>query len=325
MNKKQVSLIAFGGMMTLLLSGCQKIVPTAQDPAHAHPHGIVYHYLGVPMMHIMNWLAGFLGHNYGWALVALVIIVRLILLPIMINQMKRSTMMQEKMNMIQPQMREIQKRTKEAKTPEEQAAASQAMMQLYRENNISMTGGIGCLPLLIQLPVFTGLYDAIRYSPQLYHATFMGIPLGKPSALMAFLSFGIYLLQAWLSMIGVPESQKRQMFAAMIMSPVMILFISLSASAGLGIYFFIGGLFAVIQTLAINAYRPRMRKRLDKQMKEHPIKKVELPPVRQDDNSHQSTVEQLRRTDSSHPTPHNTGKGNSDLRRLNAGKQHHKK
>lgn len=318
--------------MALLLSGCQKIIPTAQNPSHAHPHGIIYQYLGVPMMHIMNWLASFLGHDYGWALVALVVIVRLILLPIMISQMKRSTMMQEKMSMIQPQMREIQKRTKEAKTPEEQAAASQAMMQLYRQNNISMTGGIGCLPLLIQLPVFTGLYDAIRYSPQLYHATFMGIPLGKPSALMAFLSFAVYLIQAWLSMIGVPKSQQRQMFAAMIMSPVMILFISLSASAGLGVYFFIGGIFAVIQTLAINAYRPRMRKRLDKQMKEHPIKKVDLPPLHQETTSegqaqHQSAVEQLRRTSGNGKTNGNnkSNKGGSSLRQLNAGKQHHHK
>ena len=316
--------------MALLLSGCQKIIPTAQNPSHAHPHGVIYHYLGVPMMHIMNWLASFLGHDYGWALVALVVIVRLILLPIMISQMKRSTMMQEKMSMIQPQMREIQKRTKKAKTPEEQAAASQAMMQLYRQNNISMTGGIGCLPLLIQLPVFTGLYDAIRYSPQLYHATFVGIPLGKPSALMAFLSFAVYLIQAWLSMIGVPKSQQRQMFAAMIMSPVMILFISLSASAGLGVYFFIGGIFAVIQTLAINAYRPRMRKRLDKQMKEHPIKKVDLPPLHKEttpegQDSHQSAVEQLRRTSNNSKANGKNNNGGSSLRQLNAGKQHHHK
>ncbi|MCP6717804.1 YidC/Oxa1 family membrane protein insertase, partial [Klebsiella pneumoniae] len=76
--------------------------------------------------------------------------------------MKKSTMMQERMAMLQPQMRALQERQKQAKTPEEQAAASQAMMSFYKDNNVSLTGGIGCLPLLIQLPVFSALYFAIR-------------------------------------------------------------------------------------------------------------------------------------------------------------------
>ncbi len=93
--------------------------------------------------------------SYGWAIIALTVIVRMFLLPIMIRQLKASTIQQEKMQLIRPQMAEIQKRQKAAKTQEEQAAVSQAMMALYKKNGISMTGGIGCLPLLIQMPIFS--------------------------------------------------------------------------------------------------------------------------------------------------------------------------
>lgn len=174
--------------------------------------------------------------------------------------------------MVRPQMRQLQERQKNAKTPEEQAAIGQEMMAFYKDNNISMTGGIGCLPLLIQLPIFTALYNAIRYSPELSSSTFMGIALGKPSFLLAMLSAAAYLGQSWLSMVGVPKEQKKQMQMMLFLNPIMIGGICLSSSAGLGVYFFIGGLFAILQTLLINIYRPRLRKQIKEEMKNKPVK-----------------------------------------------------
>ncbi|KLD57740.1 hypothetical protein WP50_31510 [Lactiplantibacillus plantarum] len=95
-----------------------------------------------------------------------------------------------------------------------------------------MTGGIGCLPLLIQLPIFSALYYAIRYSPELSKATFMGISLGKSSLILAILAFLSYLAQGYLSMIGLPEEQKKTMRLMLIMSPVMILFVSKKSRHG---------------------------------------------------------------------------------------------
>lgn len=217
--------------------------------------------------------------------------------------------------MIQPQLRELQKRQKAAKTPEEQAAVSQDMMALYRDNHISMTGGIGCLPLLIQLPVFAALYAAIRYSPDLYHATFMGIALGKPSIILAILSFVAYLFQGWLTMVGMPENQKRQMRMMMLMSPLMIFFISMTSSAGLGLYFFIGGLFAILQTWMINAYRPRLKKQIAEEAKKHPVKTPAPSRAASQTDHHEEVVKQLQKKSSQTPHP--------DYRRRNAGKQHH--
>lgn len=322
LNKKRAGLATLLFSVALLLSGCaQRTVSSTKAPTHG-PYGWINRYLGVPMQHLMEWLARHLGNNYGWAIIVIVIIVRAILLPLMMSQMKKSTLMQERMQMVQPQMRAIQAELKSAKTPEEQAAANQKMMQLYRDNNISMTGGIGCLPLLIQLPVFTGLYDAVRYSPELSHATFMGIQLGKPSMLLAILSLLAYLFQSWLSLVGVPESQRRQMRAMMIFSPLMIFFICLSSSAGLGLYFFIGGIFAILQTWLINAYRPRLRKQIKQEAKQRPqtavVSSQNVQQSSKADNQHQNNVNALKKS--------HTQQTNKKRRNRNAGKQqHHRK
>lgn len=252
--------------LALFLSGC------VQTTKSGKPYGFVYDYLARPGQAVMQWLSHILGNNYGWAIIGLTVIVRLVLLPMMINQQRKSTYQQEKMAAVRPQMADIQKRQKEAQTQDEKAAVSNEMMQLYRDNGISMTGGIGCLPLLIQLPIFSALYYAIRFSPELSSATFMGISLGKSSMILAILAFLSYLAQGYLSMIGLPEEQKKSMRMMLIISPVMILFVSMSAPAGLGLYFFVGGLFACLQTLIINFFRPRIRREVEAELKKHPIK-----------------------------------------------------
>lgn len=283
------------------------------------PYGFVYDYMAKPMQHLMEWLAGYMGNNYGWAIIVIVVIVRTILLPVMFSQMKRSTVTQEKMAQIQPLIKELSAKQRAAKTPEEQAAVGQQMMALYRDNNISLTGGIGCLPLLIQLPVFAALYAAIRYSPDLYHATFFGIALGKPSILFAILSFIAYAVQSYLGLVGVPEEQKKQMKMAIWMSPFMTFFISLTSSAGLGLYFFIGGLFAILQTLMVNAYRPRIRKQIAEEAKKHPVKKPAAPVTPSaTSTSTADAIDQLKKPNpAKEMAQHN--------RQRNAGKQQHHK
>lgn len=269
---KKVTVTGALAAMALVLSGCVQT-------KNGKPYGFVYDYLAVPGQHVMDWLAQLFGNSYGWAIIGLTVIVRMVLLPIMIKQMRSATVQQEKISMVRPQMAAMQKRQKEAKTPEEQTAASQAMMALYKENGISMTGGIGCLPLLIQMPIFAALYAAIRYSPELSGAVFLTIPLGKSSWILAILAFLSYLLQGYLSMLGMPEDQKKQMRITLLLSPVMILFFTMSSPAGLGLYFFVGGLFACFQTLIINFYRPKIRREIKEQMESRPKPKPVVEPV----------------------------------------------
>lgn len=311
MKHKRITVLGLLTGMLFVLSGCVRTTKSGR------PYGFVYDYMAKPMQHLMEWLAGHLGNNYGWAIIVIVVIVRTILLPVMFSQMKKSTITQEKMAQIQPMIKELSAKQKAAKTPEEQAAVSQQMMALYRDNNISMTGGIGCLPLLIQLPVFAALYAAIRYSPDLYHATFFGVALGKPSIIFAVLSFIAYAIQSYLGLVGVPEAQKKQMKMAIWMSPVMTFFISLTSSAGLGLYFFIGGLFAILQTLMVNAYRPRIKKQLAAEAKKHPVKMPAKPATTKSAQT-SAAINQLKKVNAQKTAQRN--------RQRNAGKQqHHKK
>ena len=313
MKHKRLTVVGLLTTMLLLLSGCVRTTKSGR------PYGFVYDYMAKPMQHLMEWLAGYMGNNYGWAIIVIVVIVRTILLPVMFSQMKKSTVTQEKMAQIQPMIKELSAKQRAAKTPEEQAAVSQQMMALYRDNNISLTGGIGCLPLLIQLPVFAALYAAIRYSPYLYHATFFGIALGKPSILFAILSFIAYAVQSYLGLVGVPEEQKKQMKMAIWMSPFMTFFISLTSSAGLGLYFFIGGLFAILQTLMVNAYRPRIRKQIAEEAKKHPVKIPAAPATPSSASSDTAdAIDQLK-----NPDP--AKKMALRNRQRNAGKQQHHK
>lgn len=111
------------------------------------------------------------------------------------------------------------------------------------------------------------------------------------------------------------EEQKKQMRTMMLMSPIMIGGICLTSSAGLGVYFFIGGLFAILQTLLINAYRPRLRKQIKLEMANKPKKPakpiVEAKPVAEKPTA---TIEALKQT-----------KPSENQQPRNAGKQQHHK
>ncbi len=265
-NKKLLTIAAIMASAMLFLSGC------VQHTASGKPYGFVYDNLAVPTQHVLVWLSQILGNSLGWAIIVITFIVRLVLMPIMIKQSKNATVQQEKIAHIKPLMEDITKRQKEATSDAERMAINQEMMQLYRDNNISMTGGIGCLPLLIQMPIFAALYAAIQYSPELSRSYFYGINLGQQSFTLVALSFVVYALQGWLSTLGVPEAQRAQMRQMMIISPLMITFMTYISPAGLGLYFFVGGIFACIQTLIINYMRPRIRKEVLAELKKNPVK-----------------------------------------------------
>ena len=308
---KKTSILGVIALSAIFLSGC------VQRDSHGNPYGFIYNYLAIPTQHLMDTLSKMLGGSYGLAIILVTIIVRLVLLPLMLKQSHNATVQQEKMAYIQPQLKKLQDRNQAAKTQEEKAAISQEIMALYRDNNISMTGGIGCLPLLVQFPVFAALYAAIQYSPELHHGLFLGIDLSKPSILLAGISFLVYLLQGWLGTIGIPKEQVKTMRSMMFVSPLMILFFTFSTNAGLGLYFAVGGVFACIQTVIINMTRPRIRAAIKEEMKKNPPKIVEpAGPVDLNDN----TVEKSNQK----PV---TPKVDDNLnRKRNAGKQnHHKK
>ena len=302
---KRFSALSLIGVMALVLSGCVRV------DSNGKPYGLTYEYLALPGQHILDFIARFCG-GYGWAIIILTIIVRMILLPAMISQTKKSTIMQEKMSFIKPKMKEIQERQKNASSKEEQMKIQQEMMQLYKDNNISMAGGIGCLPLIIQMPIYLALYNGIRFSPEVSHTMFLGVKLGDKSLILVALSFLAYVLQGYLMTLGLPEDQKKQMKMMSYFTPIMIVLVTFSAPAGLGIYFFISGLFACLQTLIINMYRPKIRAEVAAQAaaQAQSDEKVILHDVEEEDSSNEPEQIEVKEHDT-----------HEDLRKRNSGKQ----
>ena len=217
-----------------------------------------------PLTDFMTWSEEVIGgqNAVGWSIIILTLGVRLILMPMMVQQQHAATVQQEKMRLLQPQLKKVQEAQKQAKTQEEQMRASQAMMAIYRENGVSMLGGMNFSTIIIQWPIFIGLYDAIRASKDLASATFFGISLADKSMILALGTALAYGVQAYLSMIGIPEEQKKSMSMMMYVMPVMMFFMTMVTNGGIALYFFAGAIVMIMQQVIITLWRPSIRRRV---------------------------------------------------------------
>lgn len=239
------------------------------------------------MVNFMSWMAKDVFNStngIGFAIIVMTAVIRLILFPIMYKQQRDSTIQAEKMAMLQPQLSKIQDALKKSSSQEEKITINTAMMSVYRENGVSLTGGINFLSMLIQLPVISALYTAIRLStstmatdhidPSTFNSNFLlngshffGIPLYRPSIIIALIAAVFYIGQSWLSLKAAPEAQRKQMSTMIWFSPIMIFFFSIFQSAALGLYFMVGGIFVLVQTAFILKNRPALQKQVRSEFK----------------------------------------------------------
>ncbi|MGG5358852.1 MULTISPECIES: membrane protein insertase YidC [unclassified Enterococcus] len=318
MNKWKNWLLGSGLLSIMLfLSGC------VRTDSHGNPDtsGFVYRILVHPMGQAITYLVQNFNWSYGWAVIFMTIIVRLIILPLGISQSKKTMIQSEKMQALKPQVEAAQARMKTATTREEQVAAQAEMQQVYKENGMSMTGGIGCLPLLIQMPIFSALYFTARYTEGIRESSFYGIDLGSPSLVLVAIAGIAYLLQGYISTIGIPEEQKKTMRTMLIVSPAMIVFMSISAPAGVTLYWVVGGVFSCLQTYITNVImKPRLKAQVAEELKNNPPKTVVTPPkdvTPEKTEKNEKTVKSLPSSEKS--AGKNSGKGR------NAGKQQRNK
>ena len=136
---------------------------------------------------------------------------------------------------------------KAAKDKEEQMKLQQEMMGLYRKHNVNPLN-MGCLPVVIQMPIVMGLYFAILYSPDVKSHQFLWYSVGQPDIIMTLIAGAVYFLQAKVSLWTVPEQQKQQMKMFVYISPIMIMFVSFTSMAALPLYWTVGGILLIIQT-----------------------------------------------------------------------------
>ncbi len=261
--KRYAGVLALLAVATLVLSACG----ATTDP-HVAPHsgiyGWVYQWLGRPLQNIMIQTAHMIGgdNGAGWGIVIITVVVR-------VRQ-------QEKMARLQPQMKLIQNAMRhKGITPDQQMTLSTWQRELYSKNQVSLTGGMGCLPLIIQLPIMWGIYQAVFYSPQLAQSKFFGISLSSKSVVLAIIATVFTVIQGYISLIGIPEEQKKTMQSMMIVNPIMTLFFSLSFSGALALYWAAGNLVMIIQQVIVTfVLTPSVKKHIADELKDKPIETV---------------------------------------------------
>ena len=195
--------------------------------------------------------------NYGIAIILLTIVVRALTLPMSIRG-QRSMM---RMQRLQPQVERIREKHKD-----DSERLNREMVDLYKRNHVNPLGG--CLPMVIQFPVFIGLYQALLNAVDLRHARFFGwiqdlsapdclhiagfpqIPLttchGIP-VLVALMTVSTFLQQWMMPRQPDPSQQKMMMFM-----PLAFSIIFLQLPAGLSLYYFASNVLGIAQQFVLN-------------------------------------------------------------------------
>ncbi len=134
-----------------------------------------------PMFHLMNFFYKLVG-NFGVAILLTTVVVKLLFFPLA----NKSFESMSKMKKLQPELKKIQERFKDDK-PRQQ----QAMMSLYKKEKVNPMAG--CLPIVIQIPVFFSLYKVLLVSIEMRHAPFFGWikDLAAPDPTTVFTLFGL--------------------------------------------------------------------------------------------------------------------------------------
>lgn len=306
-------------IVLVVMTGCVKM------DAQGNPTGWVYEYFGIPARNFLNWLASILGNNYGFAIIIVRTIVGLFMLPSSYNMTKNSIESQAKMKYAQPEINAIREEMEQTEDPQEKMALQQEMMAINKKYGISMFGGLsGCLPLIIQMPILSAIYVAVRVSPEIKASTFMGLNLGERSLLLTILVAVLFGFQGWLSSKNMAASNNPQAQSSsrsmMFISPIMMGWISYASAAGLGLYLLTGGVIAILQQLYMNHYvRPKVTARVEKEMK-----KFDNVPKRKPRNvkkAEPSKSDRLIPTKQERMQSNNQNRNAGKQKNRNAGKQ----
>lgn len=229
--------------------------------------GFFHDYLIEPFSALLKGVAGLFHGEYGLSIILVTIIVRIVVLPLFVNQFKKQRIFQEKMAVIKPQVDSIQVKLKKTKDPEKQKELQMEMMKLYQENNINPLA-MGCLPMLIQSPIMIGLYYAIRSTPEIASHSFLWFSLGQSDILMSLSAGIMYFVQAYIAQklsakySAVPQNPAAQQSAKLMVFifPVMMTIFSLNVPAALPLYWFTSGLFLTVQNIVLQMTHHKSKK-----------------------------------------------------------------
>jgi YidC/Oxa1 family membrane protein insertase len=193
-------------------------------------------WLAMPLLIFMKFLYKYV-HNYGTAIIILTILTKIVFWPLG----NKSYKSMKEMQTLQPKIKELQERYKN-----DRQALNQAVMQLYKTHKVNPLGG--CLPILIQIPVFFGLYRALLYAIELRHAPFVGwiqdLSAKDPYYITPIIMGATMFLQQKMSPpMGTDPMQQK----IMLLMPVIFTALFLNFPSGLVIYWLFNNILSIGQ------------------------------------------------------------------------------
>ena len=227
-----------------------------------------------PIQNVLEYVVMFLYENvtknYGLVIILLTILVRIILTPLTISQTRSMAKMQK----LQPQLKEIQKKYKEDKQK-----IQQETMEFYKKNNVNPLAG--CLPLILQMPVFFALFHVLR-EPSEMITSVLGLPyidgVANPNFTFLWLDLNAkdpyYILPIlmvatmFLSTILTSASSSGQNKIMMYAMPAVFGVISINLASGILIYWVTTNVWSIGQQWVVNRFIKRQAERQEEKGKE---------------------------------------------------------
>ncbi|MFD2923855.1 YidC family membrane integrase SpoIIIJ [Halobacillus naozhouensis] len=245
MRNKMIALLAMTGVLTLL-SGCTQV----NQEITAESEGFWNEYIVFPLSQTLQFFADSTGGNYGLSIIVVTIIIRLVLLPLNVKQLKSSKAMQD----IQPQLQELRSKYS-SKDAQSQQKLQQETMQLFQKNGVNPLAG--CLPIVVQMPILIGFYHAIMRTETIQTHSFLWMELGQSDPFLAILTAATTFLQQKLMMAGGAAGQNPQMQMMLYIMPLMIGTFAFFFPSALALYWIVGNIVMILQTLFIR--KPMMK------------------------------------------------------------------
>jgi YidC/Oxa1 family membrane protein insertase len=226
--------------------GLEKAVHFGGFPLPQTYGGLPMEWIAVPILWLLRWFNGY-THNYGVAIILLTVLTKVLFFPLTIKSMRSMKAMQA----LQPQINAL--RSKYKSDPQR---IQRETMELYREHRVNPLGG--CLPMVVQIPVFYALYVALSVSVEMQNAPFVcfgrlfGMDLWicdlaahDPTYILPILmGVSMFVQQKMTPTMGDPRQAKM-----MLLMPVVFTFMFLNLPSGLVLYWTLSNVFQIAQQL----------------------------------------------------------------------------
>jgi YidC/Oxa1 family membrane protein insertase len=209
-------------------------------------------FISIPFLYILHFFHQFTG-SYGIDIILLTVLLKILTAPLT----HKSYVSMKQMQKLQPQMERLKEKFKD-----DREKLNKEIMEMYRRNGVNPLGG--CLPMVVQFPVFIGLYNALYIPIELRHAPFLWIKdLSKPDweslpfeiagwhlgiPVLTILMGASMFVQQWMTPTAGDPNQRK----LMLMMPLIFTFMFVTFPAGLTIYWLVNNVLSIAQQWWIN-------------------------------------------------------------------------